>query len=365
MKQKSESRIELLEESLDLKSFVKRIWKERIFIIRTCSIFVILGLVFLIVTPNTYESKTVFLSQEDELDASGALGGLASFAGINLGSISSESQIPPKLYPGIVFSSPFLVDLLGAPVIYEGKNILYKEYLEFRSEELSERIKDYTIRLPSKVLKSFRGSNLSGNEEIGGTAILRLSDREFELVEELEDYISISVNDKDGDISLVFKDKDPFVAAQMASYSKNLLQDKLIDYKTKKASELYDYLSAQFLEKQRALYQMQDSLAIFMEENKNLSSELIQNKRLRLESSLNMFSQVYNELGAQKEQAALQLKKQTPIFSIIEPVRVPNRKSSPRLSIILVVSGIIGLVFAFGYILLKEPLLELKSYLQK
>ena len=41
------------------------------------------------------------------------------------------------------------------------------------------------------------------------------------------------------------------------------------------------------------------------------------------------------------------VKKETPVFSIIEPVRVPVEKSTPRRTLILMVSMVLGGVFGF------------------
>lgn len=364
MKKQEDKNIELVEENIDLRVFLKKIWNKRYLILKICSISVFLGCTYVLFAPKVYKATTVFVSQEDEITPSGSLGGLASLAGINLGSLSSENAIPPKLYPGIVYSTPFLSELLEVEVPYGDGSIDYKHYLEMRSKQWYNVAKEYTIGLPGVILKSLRGSKESNSELLVDSSVINITDEDFEFIEDLEDLIAINVNEKDGDISLSFKDNDPFVAAQMASYATNLLQQKVIDYKTIKASELHKYLQVQFFEKRNELYQAQDSLAIFIEENKNLSSALVLNKRLRLESSLDMLSAVYNELGAQNEQAALQLKKQTPIFSIIEPVRVPNKKSSPRLSIVGVGALVFGLLLSIGVIFLREPLSELKTYLK-
>ena len=71
-----------------------------------------------------------------------------------------------------------------------------------------------------------------------------------------------------------------------------------------------------------------------------------------LSDAYNLASQVYQSLAEQKEQAEIAVKKDTPAFSIIEPVKVPIEKSAPKRSIIMVISvflgGFIGIGLVFG-----------------
>jgi uncharacterized protein involved in exopolysaccharide biosynthesis len=66
-------------------------------------------------------------------------------------------------------------------------------------------------------------------------------------------------------------------------------------------------------------------------------------------------------LAKQLEQAKIQVKKDTPIFTVIEPVTIPLEKSKPNRPLIvvmgLILGGVIGLCFVFG----KEVLSKLKQ----
>jgi uncharacterized protein involved in exopolysaccharide biosynthesis len=64
---------------------------------------------------------------------------------------------------------------------------------------------------------------------------------------------------------------------------------------------------------------------------------------------------VYSELAKQKEQAAIQLSKDTPTFSVLDPVKVPKEKTGPRKSIYVLGSFFIGLILSAGWFLAKKP----------
>jgi len=71
-----------------------------------------------------------------------------------------------------------------------------------------------------------------------------------------------------------------------------------------------------------------------------------------------LINTVYSELAKQKEQAAIQLSKDTPTFSVLDPVKVPKEKTGPKKSIYVLGAFFIGLILAVGWFLGKKPIQE-------
>ena len=67
---------------------------------------------------------------------------------------------------------------------------------------------------------------------------------------------------------------------------------------------------------------------------------------------------VYSELAKQVETQNIQVKEDTPIFTVLEPVSVPNLKSKPKRGKILVIwifTGLLfGIVHVYGYKYYRE-----------
>ena len=72
-----------------------------------------------------------------------------------------------------------------------------------------------------------------------------------------------------------------------------------------------------------------------------------------------MISSVFQELAGQVEQAKIQVNKDTPIFTIIEPVSVPLERTKPKRILIVVIWTFLGGVLAVGWALLKSPAKEI------
>ena len=64
-------------------------------------------------------------------------------------------------------------------------------------------------------------------------------------------------------------------------------------------------------------------------------------------------------MALNKEKTQIEVKKNTPIFTIIKPVVIINEKSEPKRSLIVIIFSILALVFSSGYILFKSTILEI------
>jgi len=311
-------------------------------------------------TPNTYTSGATFIPQTGgDSKPSSSLSGLASLAGISLGGMSGGSDIPPTLYPQIISSIPYKLDLLDEAIEVSDSEISLGEYLgDDSGSSVLGTVKKYTIGLPGTILSALRGSSSEGVSKEQGE-IYQISEDDRKLFESLNTKLILSLNEKEGFVTLEFSDEDKFVAAQVAERAKELLQERIIAFKNQSARELLDFTTKQYQENKTSYEALQDSIAIFKDQNLNISSSLYQNRLDRLERELNIASSVVEQLASQVEQAKLQVNKDTPVFTIIEPVTVPFERSAPKRSLIVVIWTFLGVVLSTGFVLVKDPAKEI------
>ena len=82
-------------DEIDLIDLLKKLYKSRKLIIYITIIFSSIGIALAVLLPVKYNSKTVFITQNQEKGSS-SLSGVASLVGINLGSSSFGGEIPPR-----------------------------------------------------------------------------------------------------------------------------------------------------------------------------------------------------------------------------------------------------------------------------
>ena len=346
------------EDEIDLIELLKKLYLKKKIILKTSIIAALFGIVYAIFQPNEFTSTTTFIPQlsSDVKTTGSSLSSIASLAGINLGGMEGSSEFPPTLYPQVVESIGFRLDLLASIIKVNNENISLREYFTInKSFSLLGILKKYTIGLPSLIQSSFE------NEEIisQNSLIYKINEEDHELFEKLSEVFFLSINDKEGFITLSFNDNDKNIAAQVAQTAETLLQEKIIEFKVQSSRELLEFTSTQYNEKKKAFEKLQDDRAIFVDKNINISSSLFQNKLNRIERELSIAQTVVQQLASQVEQAKLQVNKNTPVFTTIKPVTIPFERSAPKRSLIVIIFGFLGIVISVGYVLVKEPLNEI------
>jgi hypothetical protein len=349
------------EDQIDIIALLSKVWAGRKFVIKSAVIAAVIGVLVAILTPNTYTASSMFTPNSSGSSPAGASGlkGLASLAGINIGSMTEGSkEISPMLYGKILESYTFKKSLLDAPLKNLEEVSSLRDYFEQKSFSFFGTVKEYTIGLPSKIIKSFKSDTKEASfQSVEGLSTI--SENEFEYFKVIDEMLTLNINDKDGYLEIVGESKFPQLAAQLVKNAENILQNQIIAIKTKSSLELLAYLEEQYILKNNLLTEAQDNLASFKDRNLNISRSSFSNAQTRLETTLQIETSVFQNVVTQLEQVKLQVAKDTPVFSFLKPVVVPTEKSAPKRSLIVIIWLFLGLVIGIGYLLAKEPVLDM------
>ena len=193
------------------------------------------------------------------------------------------------------------------------------------------------------------------NNKIPDSSLFQVTEEDRDLFNFLAQVLSIEVDDQEGLVSISIELSDRIVAAQLAQAATDLLQSNIIAFKSQSARNNLDFIKRQYESKRQKFEEVQDSIAIFKDQNLNITSSLYQNQLSRLESQFVVTSSVFQELAGQVEQAKIQVNKDTPIFTIIEPVSVPLERSKPKRTMMVIIWTFLGGVFSVGWVLVKSP----------
>ncbi|MFT5252451.1 MAG: hypothetical protein ACI87N_001461 [Flavobacteriales bacterium] len=354
------------EDQIDIIALLSKIWHRKKTILKTVAVFGVIGVFVALLTPNKYTASSMFTpNYSGASSGSSGLKGLASLAGINIGEMSESSkEISPMLYGKILESAVFKKELLEAPLKNLGTvKTLRAYFIENTSTSVLGTIKEYTIGLPSKIIGLFKKEEETIFASLDG--IQAVSEEDFEYFKVIDDILTISINDKDGYIEMVAKSENPQIAAQVAKNAELILQNQIIAIKTKSSLELLKYLEEQYAAKKVLLRKAQNELSRFKDRNLNIATSSFSNNQTRLASELQTANVVFDNVVQQLEAVKFQVTKDTPVFSIIKPVVVPNEKSEPKRSLILVVWLFLGAVSSIGFVLAKEPVQNLLKEIKK
>lgn len=351
-----------IEDEVDLVALLKTIWQGKKTIVRFVTIFGLVGLFIAIFSAKEYTASVTLVPQIGGSKVSGNLGGLAAMAGINLGG-GNEEGILPALYPKIVQSIPFKKELLKTSLNFSHltKKVSYQEYYSKHVQfNLLRFIKDYTIGLPAKLIYII-GNKEPESSRINLDNISTVSEEEYQLYKRIEEQLIISLNEKEGYLELFFTMPEALSAAQMTKKSQELLQKAITHFKVQKSQEKLSFIEARFIEQETSLKVAQQELALYRDTNRGFSTSTSKTKLENLQANYNLIFGVYVELAKQLEAQKIQVKEDTPVFTIIEPVSIPVEKSKPKRIIILFVWGVLGIFIGIGVILGKNLFCKLKQ----
>jgi len=347
------------DDEIDLIALAHTIWDNRKTIWYSIGVAVVIGLMVAIFSPVKYTASATILPQAEGKTDLGGLGGLASMAGINLGSMmGSASGIQPELYPRVINSYPFLNELVHQPFDYEEEEkpiSIYEKRMQDSIPGFGATVLKYTFRLPWTIKNALMGEDKKISSGVVGQStidVTRLTEEETEVLKSMTEVVTVSADKETGLVTIGAELGEPLLTAQVTQKTVELLQKYIIEYKTKQAVQNLDFIEASYKEKKAEFETAREAFFEYRDRNRNVIEERTNIRYQELSDSYNLASQVYQSLAEQKEQAEIAVKKDTPAFSIIEPVKVPIEKSAPKRSMIMVISvflgGFLGIGLIFG-----------------
>ena len=319
-------------DEINLIEVAKTIWNGKKLIFIISSFFVLIGVISALVSPILYSSSTTFIPSSQEGSSVSSLSGVASLVGINLGAMSSGNEIPASMYPQISNSVEF-------------KRLLLEEFIDEKKE----------IKMKSYLVDYYKIDSDSNSNNPNKSFVSELENDLFNIINNI---LNISVNQKDGFVTISANMPESEYAAYSAINARNILQKIIITNKIKSAKQNLKFSEKQLKSKRIEFNEIQNKLGYFNDSNLNIITSSIINERKRLEAEFQIINAVMVELSKQVEQNKLQVSKDTPVFSIIKEATMPVKRSSPKRTQMVLIFGFIGLILSVFYTVIKAPLIQ-------
>ena len=226
------------------------------------------------------------------------------------------------------------------------------ESVEFKRQLLNEYIdEDKTVKLKSFLIEHY---DLNIEDFITNNNKFFVSEGENNLFKILNDIILISVNEKDGFISISANMPTSEYAANTCISARKILQTIVINTKIKRAKENLNFTQEQLNLKKIEFDEIQDKIAYFEDSNLNIINSKYRNELNKLRAEFQIINSVYTELSKQLEQSKLQVNQDTPVFSIVKEASMPVLKSSPKRTQMVLIFGVLGLFISIIYVIIKD-----------
>lgn len=352
--------VDVLETEIDVTALVRKLLSHWKTILLWCLVAAVIGIVFALTIPNEYTVKATLAPESTSKGSSGNLGSLASLAGINLSAASTPDALSPDLYPVIISSKPFLVEMASLPVSF-----LDKEGLEVNTD-LYTYWKDYykrpwwsaIIKFPKKALKWVIGlfkekdDTLVG-EEVTGLDPFMLTPEQSEIIKLMSNNLSFSLDKKTSVLNVRATTQSKMVSAQVCQALIDRLLDYLISYRTGKARNNEAYYQKLYDESKEEYYEAQKRYARYVDAHQSVVLASVRTEQERLQNEMSLKYQLYNSCAQQLQVAKAKLQEEIPVFQTIDPPSIPNKQSKPSRGLIVVLFVFLGGVASSAWILLR------------
>lgn len=320
---------------------------------------------FYLFTNIEYESKAEVLISQKGPD-NNALAGMGGLLGVSIPQVSVSSDFSPEMYEDIVLSDAFLSDLLveKIPLSILGKDSTtiedflnnsiplpyYKSLKFFSSVNFSN---------PKSIIKNKIYFNQNRSSLVDSTItpgmlfsakvppIVKLGKDRLRSISNLKSRILVNFEEKECKVSA--RMPDPFISAITCQ----LVLKKLIDYitfqKTHKQQNNIKFLESRYLEAEYNYKLAQKRLSGYKDNSLGAIFQSFQANEQFLNNDVSLSFGLFNQIASQLEQAKIELKKETPVFSFLKPINVPDgpaangyfRNTALSLLVGIFISGII------------------------
>ena len=330
------------EMEIDLMEYARKLWAARKLLLKVAGIAVIVGIVIALTTPKQY-TVSVTLAPESS-KAGGGLSGIASMLGVGSNIGSDADALNVQLYPDIVSSTPFILDLMDTPVKTIDEEQPDTTLVGYLKEYTSSSLMSTVMSLPFKAIGGVLSLFKPEEEKVGKEVInpFHLTKEQSKTVQGLKQMIIANVDKKTGVTTVSVTMQDPLVAAIMTDTVVVKLQEHITKYRVSKAEDDCKYWEQLNEQRKNEYYAKQKVYAEYVDANKNIILQSVRIELERLQNEMNLAYQVYSNVATQLQMAKAKVQEAKPVFAVVEPASVPLQPSGTSRKMILV-----GTVFLF------------------
>lgn len=340
-------------EVIDLRIVFRSLWNRKLLFVKVWIVTFILACAYILPQPRTYVSDITLAPEMGDQSSGGALSSIASSFGFDLGGMQSNDAFYPELYPDLISTNEFLVDLLYVRV----RNVdgtIDTTYLNYMLKHQKKNWVKYPLKWCTKKLKNlFEGVSTPVRQDTKLDP-LRLSRSEDNLVNKIRQNISCNVDTKTSVITITVKDQDPVICAALADSTRIRLQHFITNYRTSKAridEEYYRHLA------DSAQAEYEDIVARYnryCDTHQNVVLQSYISGRDELENDLQTKLSTLNAMRTQYQAAKAKIQERTPAFTVLKAASVPIKPSAPKRIIFVIAMLFLATLLTSLYLLKEE-----------
>lgn len=340
---------------IDIREVAKTLWEKKSLFLKIWIVTFILACAYILPQPRVYTTSTVMAPETSSQSVGGSLAGIASSFGISLGGSQGDDAIYPELYPNLVGTYKFAVDMLYTTVqTNDGRQMTYLDFIRKERRENPVLAPFNWCRRKIKALfEDNAQSGIVGNARLNPN---RLNKKQTDIVELVLNNISCDVDIKTSVITISVNEQDPLVAVQLADSTRVKLQDYITEYRTNKARVDVDYYRKLMDNAKKEFNNSVKEYSAFCDANQDVVLQRVLSKRDELENEMSAKLATYNALNTQYTMAMAKVQERTPAFTVLSEAAMPIKASKPKRMIFVAAMLFLATIAGGVYVFRKDLL---------
>jgi len=330
----------------------------------------IIGILIAFTSPKEYTSSSLVILEEKENGGQlGQMGALAGLAGISLPQMQGDQTVlSPELFPDVIHSRDFLLGIMKESFYFhtKGKEMTLEEYyMEEKPGNIIKKTVNFVVSIPARIIGVFSSAELvviddqSGKDEEAVVPYVSVSSSEIFTMNQLKERILIDSKLKL--IELKVSMPEALIAAKVNAMVFKRLIEYITEYKTIKQKVSLEFIEERVEESEDKFQEAQMKLASYRDSNQGIVSRRAMTKEEQLQFEFNIAFNIYNSMKQELEQAAIQLKKDTPIFTVMEKASIPLGPSKPNKPLILIFCIFLGFLIGVIFYMFRVVLAQISN----
>lgn len=316
---------------IDLGIIARLLWSRKRKFYKVWTLTFVLSCIWILPQPRYYCADVMLAPEVGSEDVGGGFSSLASSFGLNLGGLSGQDAIYPELYPSLFENPEFMVGLYDVQVTTE-KGDFSADYFTYMK---SHQKKNYLLLPFTKAMKFMKelfekedGTPRASNAN--DINPFRMNKKDYLLMQKIMKNITCSVDKRTRVVTVKVKDQDPLISATMANSVKTHLQNFIIRYRTSKVSEDVAHYQKMRDSLEREFNIAMDVYSRYCDTHKNISLQVYQSERDKLESELAIKQNALTAMETQLQATKVKLQEKTPAFTTLRSATVPIKPAGPK-----------------------------------
>ena len=351
------------QESIDFGKYIRLLlgnWKKILLWAFIGSLF---GIMIGFSKPKEFVSSAVVAPELVTRGSSSGLSSLASLAGFNMNTLAMTDAMHPDLYPEIIKSQNFMIDLFDMPVTVETRDsVVHTDLYDYMVNYTKAPWWGAIFGFPHVAMDWVKGlfikedpiDDAEGHENVSR---VRLTKEQERVALALTKSIAATVEKRTYVLKIKVKMQDRVIAAEVANRIIDNLKAFVIEYRTEKAQESVDYYQAVEEETRAEYLKAQREYSRYVDSHKGfvMQSSMVEQQRLQNEASLKF--QMYNQTAQNLLMARAKVQLEAPVLVVIQPGMAPH-KGSPSKVKLAMLWFVLGAMFCVFWLFIAQQKAE-------